>query len=66
MGLFVVDAVRIRGQAEAIRKAYGAEVHHIHLTADPEELKRRFIERSRAEDAETQYEELKGNRTEHQ
>ena len=31
-GLFVVDSVRIPGQIDAIRKAYGAEVHHIHPT----------------------------------
>ena len=29
-GLFVVDSVRILGQVNSIRKAYGADVHHVH------------------------------------
>ena len=63
-GLFVVDAVRIRGQIDAVRKAYGAEVHHIHLTASPEELRKRYEERTRRVDAEVDYDALKANRTE--
>ena len=63
-GLFVVDSVRIPGQIDAIRKAYGAEVHHIHLTASPEELRKRYEERRRREDAEVDYVTLKANRTE--
>ncbi len=64
MGLFVVDSVRIAGQIDAIRKAYGADVHHIHLTAKEDELKRRFICRAAQEDQNTEYDELKRNRTE--
>ena len=49
-GLYVVDSVRIPGQIEAIRRAYGAEVHHIHLTATDEELRKRYEGRSREDD----------------
>ena len=63
-GLFVVDSVRIRGQIDAVRKAYGAEVHHIHLTASPEELRKRYEERRRRVDTEVDYDALKANRTE--
>ena len=65
-GLFVVDSVRIPGQIEAVRKAYGAEVHHIHLTATSEELRRRYEDRNRQEDADVDYAKLKSNRTERQ
>ncbi|MCY4237124.1 MAG: adenylosuccinate synthetase, partial [Rhodospirillaceae bacterium] len=63
--LYVVDSVRILGQIEAIRHAYGAGVHHIHLTATEEELRRRYEERSRDDDETVAYGELKRNRTEH-
>lgn len=63
-GLFVVDSVRIEGQIAAIRKAYGEDVHHIHLTAEGAELKRRFEKRNAESDKNTTYEKLKGNRTE--
>jgi adenylosuccinate synthase len=63
-GLYVVDSVRIPGQIEAIRKAYGAEVHHIHLTATPDELRRRYESRHRNEDEDVDYDTLKRNRTE--
>lgn len=63
-GLYVVDSVRILGQIEAIRRAYGAEVHHIHLTATEEELRKRYEGRSRDDDEAVAYEELKKNKTE--
>lgn len=63
-GIYVVDSVRIKGQIEAIRKAYGTEVHHIHLTATDDELRRRYEERGRADDEEVSYADLKRNRTE--
>lgn len=63
-GLYVVDSVRIRGQIAAIRRAYGAEVHHVHLTATAEELRRRYEGRKREEDENVSYDTLKGNRTE--
>lgn len=63
-GIYVVDCVRIQEQVNAIRKAHGSEVFHIHLTADPEVLKRRYAERNHAEDAGTGYDALKRSRTE--
>ena len=63
-GLFVVDAVRIRGQIEAIRRAYGTDVHHIHLTAPEKELERRYQERNSQGDHTVDYRDLKRNRTE--
>ena len=63
-GLFVVDSVRMRGQVDAIRKAYGPDVHHIHLTATSDELRRRYETRERLEDGETDYDSIKRNRTE--
>lgn len=65
-GLYVVDSVRIPGQIEGIRKAYGAEVHHIHVTATDEELRKRFEKRKRPEDKSLDYDALKRNRTEKQ
>ncbi len=44
--LIVVDAVRIQEQVEALYRAYGAKVVHLHLTAPPDELERRYSERS--------------------
>ena len=44
--VFVVDSVRIPGQIDGIRKAFPAYVHHIHLTADANELAARYIARS--------------------
>lgn len=63
-GLFVVDSVRIAGQIEAIRKAFGADVHHIHLTAEESELKRRYRDRAASSDQDASYEELKKSKTE--
>lgn len=63
-GLYVVDCVRIEGQVNAIRRAYGPEVFHIHVKADPKVLKQRYLDRSRADDAVLEYEALKKNRTE--
>ena len=63
-GLYVVDSVRIPGQIEAIRKAYGAEVHHIHLTATDEELQKRYESRLRDDDGKIDYSTAKLNRTE--
>jgi adenylosuccinate synthase len=40
--VIVVDAVRTTSQIEAIRRAYGARVFHIHLEAAPEVLARRY------------------------
>lgn len=63
-GIYVVDCVRIQEQVNAIRKAHGSEVFHIHLTADAEVLRRRYAERNSVEDAGTAYDALKRSRTE--
>ncbi len=38
----ILDAVRIAGQIEAVRRSYGRRVLHIHLTAPPEVLEARY------------------------
>lgn len=64
-GLFVVDSVRILGQIDAIRQAFGSEVvFHVHLKASPETLQKRFEERERDEDSGMDYLTLTRNRTE--
>jgi adenylosuccinate synthase len=62
--LILVDAVRIPGQIEAVRKAYGSygyRVVHIHVTAPRPELERRYIERAkqRARQGSSRVAELK-------
>lgn len=63
-GLFVVDSVRIPGQVSATRSAFGADVHHIHVTAAPVELRKRYDSRNSAADQNLSYDELKRNKTE--
>lgn len=63
-GLFVVDSVRIAGQLEAIRKGYGTAVYHVHLTADEEELKKRYAERRTKTKEFNSYEAVKRSKTE--
>jgi adenylosuccinate synthase len=63
-GMYVVDSVRIPGQIDAIRKALGPDVHHIHLTAEPSELKRRYENRKSDSDQGVPYEDLKRSKTE--
>lgn len=41
----LIDAVRIEQQVDAIRKAYGPHVVHIHLEASPELLQERYNDR---------------------
>lgn len=48
--LIIIDSVRIPGQVEAMRRAFGAEVRHVHVTASRETCAQRYEERrSRAE-----------------
>lgn len=67
VGLYVLDAVRIAGQIEAIRGVFGSSVvHHIHLTASSKTLADRFTgRRSRSDDGIT-WEEAASNATERQ
>jgi adenylosuccinate synthase len=66
-GTLVLDSARTRGQVELLRDAFGPIVTHIHLTASPEELKRRF-ERRRTRVARelATYEAVRESRTEQQ
>ncbi len=63
----VIDAIRIKEQADAFRASYGARVIHVYLSAPEEELKKRFRKRksrrSSFEESAT-YEEAKKNPTE--
>ena len=66
-GLLVLDAVRIAGQIQAIRRAFGdSVVHHVHLTASPETLERRFGERNARADDGVTWSQAATNATERQ
>jgi adenylosuccinate synthase len=43
--LVVLDSVRMLGQAEAIRQAYGRRVFHVHLDASEQVLEARYLSR---------------------
>lgn len=43
--LIVVDSVRHQGQIDALRRAYGRRIVHVHLKANRSELERRYKER---------------------
>jgi adenylosuccinate synthase len=58
-GLYIVDSVRIPGQVNAIREAFGSAVHHIHLTAGDEELERRYLARGSKTQEFSSYAEVK-------
>lgn len=63
--LLVIDAVRIEPQIEAIRKAYGQRVVHIHLTASEKSLTERYVTRIRPDVKElASYAEVKKDKTE--
>jgi adenylosuccinate synthase len=63
-GLFVLDSVRIPGQIEAVRQAFGSAVHHVHLYAAPEELERRYLQRGGRTQELAEYREVQKNKTE--
>ncbi|KFE71363.1 adenylosuccinate synthetase [Hyalangium minutum] len=65
--LLIVDSVRIASQAEALRRALGSRVVHVHLSAPEQELAARYEQRrSRAvSDSEgTSFEEARADATE--
>ena len=62
--IYVVDSVRILGQIEGIRKAFGSAVHHVHLTAADDELARRFSSRKSEFSEPTEYADLRQSKTE--
>jgi len=63
-GLFVIDSARIPGQIKAIREAYGTAVHHIHLIAAEEELKKRYAQRTSKTQEFSSYADVRRSRTE--
>ena len=63
-GLFVVDSVRIPGQIEAVRQAYGPAVHHVHLYAEEDELRSRYQQKGERTRELLNYQEVQKNKTE--
>ena len=63
--IVVVDAVRILEQIRQIRRAYGFQVKHVHLTAPKHILESRYAERTKASVKELQsYAQVEKNPTE--
>jgi adenylosuccinate synthase len=63
-GLFVVDSVRIPGQIEAIRQAFGPAVHHVHLYAEDNELRERYRQKGERTQELPEYNAVQKNKTE--
>ena len=66
--ILVLDSVRIPKQVEHLRKAFGKNVWHVHLTASDASLMKRFADRKNAGDAAVKdlatYDEARNNQTE--
>jgi len=60
----VVDSIRIRQQIRAIRRAFGARVIHVHLSAPTSVLSQRYKRRRRAIKEVKSYARLRENETE--
>jgi len=60
----IIDSVRKVEQVDAIRKAFGSRVAHVHLTASDEFLRRRFSERLPRPTEFSSYDDVRRNRTE--
>jgi adenylosuccinate synthase len=61
----VVDSVRTANQIEKVREAFGKIVTHIHVTAPPEVLERRYFDRYHDRlDHEPSFSKVQSNRTE--
>jgi adenylosuccinate synthase len=60
----VVDSIRIRQQVRAIRRAFGARVIHVHLTAPTAVLAQRYKSRRKAIKEVKSYARLRDNQTE--
>ncbi|WP_461512007.1 adenylosuccinate synthetase [Rhizobium mongolense] len=61
----LIDSARIPGQVEFLRERFGREnVHHIHLTAPQDILKKRFDERLAHLGETSSYEEARADQTE--
>ena len=61
--IFVVDSVQTKKQIEEIRKSFGP-LTHLHLTAPPEELKKRYCRLFQENSNVPTYEKLHKNKTE--
>ena len=65
--LVVLDSVRTKDQIEALRKAFGPIVTHIHVTAPEEVLKKRYNQRRRRQRGDlADYDQIRQNQTEQQ
>ncbi len=65
--IVILDAVRIEGQVDGIRRAYGPQVLHIHLTAPVEVLAKRYKQSKRSDIRELpSYDDVLANKTESQ
>lgn len=63
----VIDSARIRGQVDALRKAFGPKVIHVHLTAPLVELEKRYNKRQKQSKKSTlTYEKARDDPTEQQ
>lgn len=62
----IVDAVRIRGQIDGLRRAFGSRVLHLHLSAPREELSKRFKRRTGRAGEALSYEATQRDPTESQ
>lgn len=62
--LLVIDSVRIPGQLEALRRAFGSLVHHVHLRANADTLRERWLERDGKSPGIEKYEDLAKSATE--
>lgn len=60
----VIDSVRIKLQVDAIRRAFGARVVHIHLTASEKVLESRYRRRQDGVQELDSYADVRRNRTE--
>lgn len=63
-GRVVVDSVRIKPQIDAIRRAFGNYVIHIHLTSTEEQLRRRYEDRKHTIEELNSYAEVRADKTE--
>jgi adenylosuccinate synthase len=63
-GLFVIDSVRIKGQVDSLRRAFGTVVYHVHLTADRNVLAARYKRRGTKTKEFATYAEVKQSTTE--
>lgn len=66
--LVIIDSVRIKGQLDALRDAYGTRVVHVHLSAPTEVLRARYTKRKRTQRFKEfeSYDEVQANKTEAQ